>query len=104
MADLLFEIAVNDVQELFAGLDVGGRAGKMGPDMILQDLAQQAIDRAATAGNPLQYIGTANFCFQRALDAFDLPSNTTYPVQQLGFLSDGVGHERSVPEPRTQMI
>jgi len=36
----LFEVAVNNFQELFAGLNIGGRAGKMGPDMILQYLAQ----------------------------------------------------------------
>jgi hypothetical protein len=35
MTGLLFEIAVNNVQELFAGLDIGGCAREVGPHMIL---------------------------------------------------------------------
>lgn len=31
---------MNNVQQLFAGFEVRGRAGKVCPDVILQDLAQ----------------------------------------------------------------
>jgi hypothetical protein len=94
MAGLLFEIAVDNFEELFAGLDIGGRAGKMGPDVILYYLAQQAIHRPATAGDALQYIGATGLRFQRALDGLDLAFNAPYPVQQLGFLTDRVTHEK----------
>jgi hypothetical protein len=92
MAAVLFEIAVDDLEELLAGLDIGGCAGKMGFYMILYDLAQQAIHRTATARNTLQYIGATDFLFQRTFNGLDLTSNATDSVQQLGFLTDRVTH------------
>jgi hypothetical protein len=91
-AVLLFEIAVDNLEELLAGLDIGGCARKMGPDVVLYNLGQQAIHRAAAAGNALQYVGTTDFLFQRALDCLDLTSNAADPIQQLGFFTDRMAH------------
>jgi hypothetical protein len=85
---------VDNLEELFAGLDIGGRARKMRLYMILYDLTQQAIHRSAAAGNALQYIGATDFLFERALDGLDLPSNATNPIQQLGFLTNRVAHNK----------
>jgi hypothetical protein len=83
---------VDNLEELLAGLDIGGCPGKMGLYMILYDFAQQAIHGSATARNTLQHIGATDFLFQRALNGLDLTANATDPVQQLGFLTDCVTH------------
>jgi hypothetical protein len=83
---------VDNIEELLAGLDISGCAGKMGLYMILYDFAQQAIHRSATTRNTLQHIGATDFLFQRTLNGLDLTSNATDPVQQLGFLTDRVTH------------
>jgi hypothetical protein len=80
-AELLFEIAVDNIEELFAGLDIRGCAGEMGLYMILYDFAQQAIHRPAAAGNSLQYVRATDLLFQRALDGLDLTANAADPVQ-----------------------
>jgi hypothetical protein len=83
---------VDHIEELLAGLDIGGRAGKMGLYVILYDFAQQAIHRSATARNTLQHIGATDFLLQRTLNGLDLTSNASDPVQQLGFFTDRVTH------------
>jgi hypothetical protein len=90
---------VDNLEELFAGLDIGGCARKMGLYMVLYDLTQQAIHCSAAAGNALQYVGATNFFFKRALDRLDLPSNATNPIQQLGFLTDRVAHNKVLVLP-----
>jgi hypothetical protein len=87
---------VDNIEELFAGLDICGRAREMGLYMILYDLAQQAIHCAAAAGNALQDVRATDFLFQRALNGLDLTANAADSVQQLGFLSDRMAHSNGI--------
>src|ERR1700733_6879727 len=95
-AEPLFKIAVDNIEELLAGLDIRGCAGEMGLYMILYDLAQQAIHRSAAAGNALQYVRATDLLFQRALNGLDLTANPTDTVQKLGFLTDGMTHSNRI--------
>src|SRR5580692_9687558 len=81
----LLEVALNNIHQLFAGFSIRGRARKVGLDVILQNLAQQAVDRAATTRYLLQHIGATDFRFECALDGFNLTADPTHTVQQLGF-------------------
>src|SRR5215468_11145055 len=61
-------------------------------NMILHDLGHQPIDGAAGAGNELQHVGTTDFLVERPFDGFDLSTNTSHAIEQLGFFANGVGH------------
>jgi hypothetical protein len=52
----------------------------------------QSVDRAPGRRDELQHIGAADFLVERPLDGLDLPANAAHTVQELGFLSDGMGH------------
>jgi hypothetical protein len=90
---VLFEIAVNNVKQLFAGLDIGGCSGKMRLHMVLDNFSQQTVHGSAATGDPLQHISAADLFFQRALDGLDLAPNAPDSVQQFRFLADRVAHD-----------
>jgi hypothetical protein len=62
------------------------------PDVILQDLAEQAIDRAATGGDPLQNIAAFHLADERPLNRLDLASQATDAMNQFLFLANGMCH------------
>ena len=93
----LFEVGSHDVDQLFggaAGFGIGLQRGidQMHPDVIFDHFAHQAVDRAPRGRDELQDVGTAELLFERALDRLDLSADAPHAVQELGFLSDGMGH------------
>ncbi|HEY6419050.1 MAG TPA: hypothetical protein VIX59_08610 [Candidatus Binataceae bacterium] len=57
-------------------------------DVILDDLRHQAIHRAACRDDEVKDIGATLFFFDRSFERFDLATNASHPVQELGFLFD----------------
>jgi hypothetical protein len=66
----------------------------MNADVILDDFPHQTIDGASGGCDPLQDIGAADFLLQGSLNRFHLPANSVYTVEELGFLSSGLKHEK----------
>jgi hypothetical protein len=62
------------------------------PDVVFDYFRHQASDRTPRTSDQLQDLSAAQSLVKCPLDSLDLPANATHPVQQLGFLSDGVGH------------
>jgi hypothetical protein len=60
--------------------------------MVLNDLGHQAVHCAARRNDQVKNLGTALFFLDRSLKRFDLTANASHPVQQLGFLFDGMRH------------
>ena len=61
-------------------------------NVILHDLGHQPIDGATGAGNELEHVGTADFLIERPFDRFDLSTNASHTIEQLGFFANGVAH------------
>jgi hypothetical protein len=66
------------------------RIDHMHPDMVLNDLGHQAVHCAARRYDQVKHVGTALFFLDRALKRFDLTANAPHPVQELGFLFNGM--------------
>ncbi|CAZ88973.1 conserved hypothetical protein [Thiomonas arsenitoxydans] len=99
-----FEIAPEHVSKLLGR--VGShrilalqRLDKMALDMFLDNLAEQSIESAAATGDDMQHLLAPGFRLKCALDGVDLPPDTTHPVQQLGFLADGMAHIPMIAYP-----
>jgi hypothetical protein len=71
---------VHDFEEVFARFDVAGRFAKMSFDVILDDHAQQTVDRAPAAGDLLHDLGAAGLRFKGPLDRFDLAADTAHAI------------------------
>jgi hypothetical protein len=96
--DKLFEVRSYHVDQLFGGaarFGLGLQCGinQMHADMIFDHFAHQTVDCTPGSGDELQDVGTADFLVKRPLDSLDLPANAPHAVQELGLLSDSVGHE-----------
>jgi hypothetical protein len=104
----LFEIRPHHVDEVFRGVGafsvgMGRGIDQMHADVVLDHLAHQAVDGSAGGRDELQDVATAELLLQCTLDRFDLPANTPHAVYELGFLSDGMGHERNAARTRNHV-
>ena len=92
---------MNDFDQLFgresARVILGrSRVEHVFADVILDDLAYEAVKRAATGGGLLEDAGTFAVGLHCALDGFDLTTNALKPVEELDLL---VRHMRHFVSP-----
>ncbi|MCY1483830.1 hypothetical protein D9M68_174130 [compost metagenome] len=96
----LFKIGAQDVDKLgraFVALLLRQAiGGHVHPNMVFYDFTHQAVNGAAYTCNHLHDFGTPLFVLQHPLDAFHLPTNAAYAVNQLLLLADGMG-QKEVP-------
>ena len=65
-------------------------------DVILKKLRGQPVHGTSHRGDQHQYVGAAEFGFQRALDRFDLSLDAPDPADELGLVLDGVRHDYNI--------
>src|SRR5262245_4346906 len=83
------EIGMHDLDQLLGGLPPR-RAGalridQMLPDMVLDDLGDEAVEGAAAGRRLLEHRRAAAAFLENALDRVDLAANATQSAQQLRF-------------------
>lgn len=71
----------------------------MALDMFLDDLAEQAVERAAATGDDMHHLLAPRLGLECALDGVDLSADAAHPIQELGFLANGVAHPPIIAYP-----
>jgi hypothetical protein len=61
-------------------------------NVFFYDFSHQTVESTAGTGNELQQLGASRFLFERALDRFDLPSDTSDAVKQFFGLLVSASH------------
>jgi hypothetical protein len=79
---------------LFGFRRVVGLVQQMVEDVTLDHLCHQAVDGATRRDDLVQDDRTVILFVERTLDGFDLAAQALGAVQQLGFVTDGMGHGR----------
>jgi hypothetical protein len=59
-------------------------------DMVLDYFGHKTVHGSADGSDNLQHVGAAHLGLKGAFDGFNLPSDTPYAGQQLGFFANGV--------------
>jgi hypothetical protein len=93
----LAEIAPNEIHELLGRfrllrLRIDVRIDDVKTDVIFQDLRHEAVDRAATRRQLLQYRAAFALLLQEFLNAVHLAAQPADPVEQLRLITNGMRH------------
>lgn len=95
---MLFEIATDNVDELFGRTGSRLLASRVGVDqvssnVILKHDCQQAIHGAAATRDLLQNLAALSLAFQCSRDGINLPFDAANPVEKLLLLANCMTHE-----------
>lgn len=74
-------------------LGARARVDYVEPDVILEDLSHQTVDRASARYDGMEYAFALGLLLQQTLDSSDLASDAAHPVEQLGLVPHGVDHK-----------
>jgi hypothetical protein len=90
----LLQVSLNYVDQLFGAAGAGAaftvRIDDVDADVILDYLRHQAVHRAARGHDQVKDVGASFFLVDRTFERFDLSAYAANPVQELGFLFDGM--------------
>jgi hypothetical protein len=99
--DLLFQILMDDLDELFGRrhariITVGPRVDDMLANVVFDHFRNKPVEGASTGRRLLQDIGTLLTGFDGALDGLYLAAQASDPIEEFGFLFGDVAHVPSV--------
>src|SRR3954465_12469485 len=104
MATLLFQVGVNDFDQLLGGVGLE-RAwiflwiDQVRTDVVFNHLGHQAGNGAADSGDHVHDPLAPFLILERALDGLDLAADAAHPPEQLFFFTDGVAHPPYIAYP-----
>src|ERR1700691_1106348 len=74
---------------------MGEGAGGVGVKVFIDVISKEAAHRSACRSDKLKGLRASRFAFERSLNSFDLTSDTTNALEELGLLANGVSHDGS---------
>jgi hypothetical protein len=98
---LSFQIGMDHLDKLFRALctvfvPVVCRIGNMEADVIFHQFCHETVRCTANRDHLLHYVNAFRLRFQSPLNRFDLAPKTTYAIEKLGLLPDGMTHVTSL--------
>ena len=92
---------MDDVDQLVGGqrsriISRRARINHMFPNVIFDDLRNEAIQGSSTRGRLLQHIGAFLIGSHRSFNCLDLPAQPLEAIQELGFFVRDVTHTRYI--------
>src|SRR4029077_15685650 len=101
---LLFQIRFHHGDQLSCGASLFRfrltvRIDDVKTNMAFEDLAHQAVERAAASRDELQYLSAILFLVEGFFDSINLPLEPSHPVDELLLASTSMSHERKCNIP-----